>query len=165
MCQLFLTILSTKMKTHVLIISRTFPKTHVKAGEPTHFIEKMSIIHHLEDPTLTSDKIHTIRVNYDLWNKRIIEVRKGLAILSLRYWSGKPYNSKQIEFTRLNANSGIGIQKLENKVDYALIDGKAFPWNYVAKNDGLSLEDFEEWFKAKNKLVPMAIIQFTLFRY
>ena len=35
----------------------------------------------------------------------------------------------------------------------------------LAKNDGLSLEEFKEWFKGYDLSQPMAIIHFTRFRY
>lgn len=35
----------------------------------------------------------------------------------------------------------------------------------LAKNDGLSLEDFKAWFKNYDLSEPLAIIQFTKFRY
>ncbi len=35
----------------------------------------------------------------------------------------------------------------------------------LARNDGLSLEDWEAWFKDYDLSKPMAIIHFTPFRY
>lgn len=68
------------MKTYVLILSEYFPKDHPKAGEPTGFVG---------DLMFTGKKIHTIRSNYELWAKRIDEVRAGKARLSIRIWTGK----------------------------------------------------------------------------
>ena len=75
-----------KKKTYVLMISENFPKYHQKAGEPTFFARKIE----------EGKKIHTIRQNYELWNKRAEKINKGEAILSIRKWSGKAYRSKQI---------------------------------------------------------------------
>ena len=36
----------------------------------------------------------------------------GEAILSVRYWSGKPYNSKQLRIVEFDKDSGVGVQKL-----------------------------------------------------
>ncbi len=123
----------------------------------------------------TETKIHTIRANYELWYKRIKEVQEGKAILSLRYWSGKPYNSKQIELARLDKNSGISVQKLEFfESDFNCpytygLDGVSneplFEISKLALNDGLSLEDFKQWFRKYDLSKPMAIIHFTPFRY
>ena len=136
------------MKTYVLTLSQNFPKTHKRAGEETQFVSKI----------FNGEKIHTIRANYELWEKRINEVKEGKAILSLRFWSGKPYNSKQVEFCQLDKDSGIGIQGVIFDIcDWSIahiytkgeIDTKLLFPSYVklSKNDGLSVEDFKEWFK------------------
>lgn len=173
------------MKTYVLTVSRTFPKTHKKAGESTQFIEK--IIENgnidLRIPNNSAEflnwtrrnyepKIHTIRSNYPLWDKRIKEVQDGKAVLSLRYWSGKPYNSKQVEFARLDKDSGVGIQDLiflnRNILDPIIaINSNCLELDItdLCKNDGLTPDDFMEWFKKYDLSKPMAIIHFTNFRY
>ena len=48
-------------------------------------------------------------------------------------------------------------QPFEYKFTPLLID--------LAKNDGLSLDDFKAWFKSYDLSQPMAIIHFTSFRY
>ena len=146
------------MKTFVLTVSKTFPKTHKRAGENTGFVWQISKLF-----TNENTKIHTIRANYDLWEKRAKEINEGKAILSIRYWSHKPYYSKQVEICRLIK---IGVQKLEDPTNFvfAPIDGKTINWDEVAKNDGLSFNDFCEWFKVR-KNSPMAIIHFTDYRY
>lgn len=152
------------MKTYVLTVSRYFPTTHKRKGEPTHFVEK--ILENFE-PTIFIPKIHTIRSNYDLWAKRIKEVQEGKAILSIRYWSGKPYNSKQVEFCQLDQNSGCGVQKLQfdGSILFPFINSHQPSVKRLSGNDGLSLEDFKEWFKKYDLSKPMAIIHFTSFRY
>ena len=146
------------MKTFVLTVSKEFQKTHSKAGKSTGFVENISFLF-----TQRNTKIHTIRSNYDFWLNRVNQINDGKAILSIRYWSGKPYNSKQVEIIRLKK---VGIQKLEDPTNFvfAPIDGKIINWQDVAKNDGLSFEDFCEWFKVRKKS-PMAIIHFTNYRY
>lgn len=161
------------MKTYVLLVSRTFPKRHKMEGEPTFFVEK--IFAALGFPYLNDEnikKFHTCRKSYELWAKRIKEVQEGEAVLSLRYWSGKPYRSKQVEFAVLDKDSGVGVQKLiwteDNSMnlrpriyDSCEIIGE----DELAKNDGLSIDDFKDWFKNYDLSKPMAIIQFTEFRY
>lgn len=152
-----------KKKTYVLMLSEFFPKTHSKAGMPTGFKEKF----------LRGEKIHTIRANYPLWEKRIEEVEEGKAVLSIRQWTGKPYRSKQVEIARLTAKDGVGIQKLSFDKDkdgvssfkFFDIDGRCFDRKTLANNDGLSLEDWEEWFRGYDLSKPLAIIHFTKFRY
>lgn len=160
------------MKTYVLTVSHSFPKTHKRNGEKTNF--EMKILMGLQG--YNNSKIHTIRSNYELWQKRISEIQKGNAILSIRYWSGKPYNSKQVEICQLDKNSGIGVQELVLKpncilsgsVELFSIDSNFHnPLNLglLSKNDGLSFEDFKEWFRKYDLSQPMAIIHFTRFRY
>ena len=141
------------MKTYVLMVSERFPQTHKRKGELTYFPTKIK----------NGEKIHTIRANYELWEKRAKQINDGKAILSIRYWSGKPYNSKQVEFCQLTK---IGLQKLDNPANFvwAEIDGKKCNWEDVAKNDGLSFDDFCEWFKVRQNS-PMAVIHFTEWRY
>lgn len=160
------------MKTYVLTVSITFPKTHRRAGDPTYFKEKL--INGLAQLKGEDCKIHTIRANYELWSKRIKEIQEDKAILSIRYWSGKPYNSKQVEICRLDKDSGIGLQKLGfyyDRIEEPFIDTPEQHIGYVGKtelitqNDGLSLDDFKEWFRKYDLSKPIAIIHFTSFRY
>ena len=145
------------MKTHVITLSMYFPVKHSKAGEPTHFREKL----------YAKEKLHTIRANYPLWEKRIKEVREGKAFLSVRMWSGKPYRSKQVEIAQLTADGGIGIQRMEFTNDLAecVINGNHHSYVSVAENDGLRPADWLDWFSCYDLSKPLAIIHFTKFRY
>jgi hypothetical protein len=147
------------MKTYVLTVSEFFPKTHSKSGLPTGFLNSIA----------SKTKKHTIRGNYELWLKRFDEIEKGNARLSLRYWTGKPYNSPQKEVRSFTKIDGIGIEKVEFddylyscKINDLRID---FSSQGIAGNDGLSHSDFEEWFKKYDLSNEMAIIHFTNFRY
>lgn len=164
------------MKTVVLIVSERFPKSHPKAGQPTNFVDA---IHEYQ-------KLHTIRLNYDYWSKQIQKVVNGDAVLSIRSWSGKPYASKQRVHLNLYADDGVGIQKIafdstlpsamslgemmgleENIYPIVNVHTKRYSLiteGGIAKNDGLSLEDFRSWFDPLPK-EPCAIIHFTNFRY
>lgn len=171
------------MKTHVLIVSRNFPKKHSKAGEPTYFDSKILLtidptIHavvELDGEVTTEKKLTTIRSNYELWKKRIDEVNQGIAILSVRYWSGLPYRSTQVEICQFKKGSGIGIEKIYfNNDDYLQVLSDEKPATHsciikdipsIAKNDGLGFDDFSNWFCAYDKTKPMAMIHFTTHRY
>jgi hypothetical protein len=145
------------MKTYVLTVSTKFPKGHIREGEPTNFVEKI----------LSGEKIHTIRGNYPLWYNRIKEVQAGKAKISLRYWSGKPYNSKQIEFKCLYDSDFVGVQGVAicTTVISAVIDNKYLKLTTeICENDGLNYDDFESWFK-KDVAGYFGIIHFTGFRY
>lgn len=165
------------MKTYVITLSKQFPSGHKRAGEPTYFREKFLNAVSGEEATLTEgcddirlvygEKVHTIRANYPLWAKRIAEIERGEACLSIRQWSDEPYRSKQVEIGRLTKYEGMGIQKAELTNDLSeCIIGKRY-YNYVdiAKNDGLHPADWLDWFKGYDLSQPMAIIHFTHFRY
>lgn len=159
------------MKTYYLTLSQVFPVTHFKAGEPTGFKEKVeAAIKQLEGEWW---KLHTIRANCALWAKRFEKIATGEACLSIRMWTGKPYRSKQVEIVRLTREDGIGLQKLSFDKDrdgcisykFFNIDGRFADIQDVAKNDGLSFNDWREWFKGCDLSQPLAIIHFTAFRY
>lgn len=168
------------MKTYVITLSKRFPAGHNRAGDLTFFHEALSNALHNTEATLTVDdaddtsikiyerKIHTIRANYPLWAKRIAEIERGEACLSIRQWTGKPYRSKQVEIARLTKEDGVGIQRLEfvnGKLGLPRIGIVYQRKNEIALNDGLSFEDWENWFKNYDLAQPMAIIHFTKFRY
>lgn len=163
------------MKTYVITLSRTFLSKHSKAGRFTRFAELFENGQHLKPAGLEvcSHKIHTIRTNFALWKKCIDEVAKGEAILSIRQWSGKPYRSKQVLLANLTAENGVGIQKLTFQPDrdgafnfkYFDIDGHYADIKDVARHDGLSFEEWREWFKDCDLSQPLAVIHFTKFRY
>lgn len=145
------------MKTYVLTVARSFPVTHSLKGQPTNFFQKI----------ISKEKKHTIRLNFPLWEKRIGEINQGIAILSLRQWSAKPYCSPQQEIMRLKAGE-VGIQKLT--VDFLLgyfidnIDNDVTT-SILANHDGLTSEEFREWFKKVVHNDDLAIIHFTSLRY
>jgi hypothetical protein len=140
------------MKTYVLMVSEKFPKNHKRKGELTFFPYKIK----------NGEKIHTIRANYKLWEKRISEIKKSQAKLSVRVWEGEPYKSKQKEIFEFIGENQIDIQKLEEPDNFvwATVDGKMINWGEIAKNDGLSFDDFCDWFKVRSNK-PMAIIHFS----
>ena len=147
------------MKTYVLMVSTSFPATHkLRAGEPTEFVQKIK----------DKIKIHTIRENYALWSARIDDVMMWEAELSVRVWSGKPYRSKQVEVLRLTANE-VNIEVLQLREiegeKIAFIGNQQVDLEAIAKNDGLSMEDFNEWFKGMKLGHDYAIIHFSGNRY
>lgn len=167
-----------KLKVYVVLLSKTYLKKHPKAGQPTYFDIKLKnmlfnypswVIQNNNGPDILIEerKTHTIRGNYPLWEKRINEVIEGKAVLSVRQWTGKPYQSKQVEIALLSAKDGVGIQKLEATPLGWFIDSydSEVTNEILAINDGLSLEDFKAWFKNYDLTEPMAIIHFTKFRY
>jgi hypothetical protein len=88
----------------------------------------------------------------------------------LREWTGRPYNSEQRELARCEK---IGLQHItmtygtDDPVPQAWVDGKKVPVEQIAKNDGLSVADFVEWFfgSSKSNVFEGVVIHFTDFRY
>ena len=114
-------------------------------------------------------KLHTIRSNYALWSKRFKQIEAGKACLSIRYWTGRPYHSEQTEICKLTKEDGIGLQKLEFYngclQQPILSSGMTIKAELIAKNDGLSFESWQEWLRKSDISKPLAVIQFTKFRY
>ena len=159
------------MKTYVITLSEKFPATHKKAGDCTYF--RIKFLRTRGAAPGNWLKLHTIRANYKLWRERFDEIEAGKALLSVRQWSGKPYCSKQLELARLTKEDGIGLQKLQfcadkdgmHSFNQMEIDGKHVSKESLALNDGLTREDWMEWFRRYDLSQPLAIIQFTPFRY
>jgi hypothetical protein len=115
----------------VLTFSKVFPQKHINAGEPTNFKEKI----------LSGEKIHTIRPETNKW--------KIGDQISMRYWTDKPYHSKQEIFCEeFEVVEVIGIEI--NFIDKLLfIDEIEYDIDLIykiAKNDGLSFFEFNHWF-------------------
>ncbi len=124
----------------VITFSSKFPAKHPKAGQATNFAELI----------LNGGKIHTIRAGRR-W-------KKGM-MFSPRSWSGKPYCSKQVAIApdmELTKVYNIEIFDLNTRYMHIGVEVKANEWYLlpladVAKNDGLSIEDFEAWFNIHPK--------------
>ena len=143
-------------KKYVLTVSEYFPKTHKRSGQETGFINAIAEF----------KKIHTIRGNYELWKKRIDLINEGKAVLSVRVWTGKPYNSTQREVFVFEK---AGIEKIlfDDYLYSCLIENKRFYVDsaMIPENDGLTMNDFEDWFKKHDFTKELAIIHFTNFKY
>lgn len=153
----------------VITLSRQFPSTHPKRGKPTFFVEQfLSSKEVAEDERLklllpnewanykdTSlylgrfKKHHTIRIGRR-W--------KTGEMASIRVWSGKPYNSKQILLREVEITVyNVEIEFFGGRMYILLADEKQNPLTgqemlsvgEVAKNDGLNPIDLWHWFNPK----------------
>ncbi len=149
------------LKTYVITVSVNFPKKGKCKPEQTGFKSKI----------LSGLKRHTIRQNYKFWKKRIDEINKGNAILSVRQWSGLPYRSEQIEIKQFNQNE-LGYQRvvvLDEAVDVSIKTDEGYNFlsdkkiKKLAENDGLTLKQFRDWFK--KGCLDGIIIHWTPLRY
>ena len=150
-------------KNVILMLNRVFPVKHTKAGTPTMFANLLYANH----------KIHTVRMDEKgLWAKRCDEVNSGKKILSIREWTERPYRSEQREIKKL---AQIGLQHItmtyssDDALPQCWIDNKRVPTEDIANNDGLSVEDFVDYFfgkcGCKSNVFEGVVIHFTPFRY
>ena len=157
----------------VLTFSRHFPKGHPKAGQPTYFVEQIlnSILPRPlsiglnEFPPAARDYINDFMV-IDGEHKKQHTIRGGSRwkpgdMASLRVWSGKPYQSKQVEFAQVEVKKVWSIEIVQNAEYWVFkLNGKTISWNdldvdqfveELAKNDGLTTADFLNWFSIHPK--------------
>ena len=139
----------------VLMIAKNFLAYHKRAGQSTEFEAKIK----------DKDKVHTIRPNYEKWKEKIEEVKSGKAELVLKQWEGRPYHSTPNKLFIFDAKDDVEVSKLTKTADGFFVNGtKKVEPEDLAKNDGLSLQDFEDSFKVL-PTEPMAILHFNSFRY
>lgn len=149
----------------VITFSRVFPKGHPRAGEPTHFAEK--ILKGLSIPDYWSwfdnanchcgaDHHEFIRsFNYTIFDIKHHTIRAGNRFkvgdkFSPRVWSGKPYASKQIQFAPDLEVKKVWDFRNDEKGRFFINDVLVNPLHSdISKNDGLSLEDFLNWFPSE----------------
>lgn len=172
------------------MLSKHFPVGHPRAGEPTGFAEALKAnlqrieCHKLHQCVGCGEcvkdlKYHTIRLNVNLWEERAAEINSGNAVLSVREWSGKPYEkgSHQTEIARL---THLGVQRVTLKYAwkeassvylpaYAEVgtdhNRKIIEIAKLAANDGMAAEDFKYWFASKGLSSHLVILHFTSMRY
>ncbi len=144
----------------VIMFSRHFPKYHPKAGQPTNFVAKFWANPRIK---ILNESIELLKDEYLDWKKEYkTQLPKGHTIraghrfkkgdmFSPRVWTGKPYRTKQIiispdtevlktwdfEITKYGVviiNDNTAGTEPKNRIEK------------IAANDGLSREDFENWF-------------------
>lgn len=147
----------------VRTFSRYFPKGHPREGEPTFFVEKfwkgLQTIGYSEPSYFFSEvqglsnvisgeaynhatpKLHTIRAGKHF---------KEGDYFSPRIWTNKPYSSKQITIA-----PDIQIKKIWDiwhDENGWWVNGDVFyAIERLAQNDGLSVQDFLDWFNVHPK--------------
>lgn len=173
----------------VITFSRVFPKYHPKAGEPTYFIEKIwqqlktdnfrdgEYTIYSNHPRLMKDGHWQLPITWrdQKFNPKYHTIRNGNRRwkvgdkFSPRVWSGKPYASKQITIApdiEVKKVWNIEILFETNQIHIGIPNGEN-QWlllsaGDVAKNDGLSVHDFYNWFDTpknrKQKIVKAQII-------
>jgi len=148
--------------------SRVFPAYHPQAKQPTDFVEKIwKQLLSSFDSEVHKAAILDLRFFYldphdrELWDVSKIDsmsnkshtIRKGHRFKAGEYfapkvWTGKPYRSKTYQFAPAIEIKKVFDFKIKN--NQVLIDDKLYATldlNRVAKNDGLRLCDFFDWFQ------------------
>ena len=167
----------------MIFLEKYFPCNHIHASFPTHFRDELLLAQKCPDCSIKQKsgeqsqnpckecfratlkpKIHIIKTNYSLWEKRIQEVKAGLAVLSIRQWSGLAHKSKQETLAKFDKTSNIEIQKLSYNLLCEVDDKERCRTLTIATNDGMSLEDWRASF-SNDSPEPLAIIHLTGFRY
>lgn len=157
----------------VRTLARYYMAGHPKSGAPTFFVEKVLNSQKIDFTgssywntlvELNKDKLQQGKLTeFDLWKlyksldasidqPKGHTIRKGIHFvagvdISLRIWSGIPYNSPQIKILPdLKVCSTWNFRKSE----YGLfLGGPPIPEDTLTKvhnNDGLNLQDFNAWF-------------------
>lgn len=160
----------------VIMFSTVFPAYHPRKGEPTYFVEKIWKGLYDNEPSgyipfewqaydeafPTGDK-YDENLNIHIHLPKFHTIRNGNRWkvgdkFSPRVWSGKPYRTKQVIIA-----PDIEIKKLWTFIsngDYFFIGNKQVDVTSsdIPQNDGLSSDDFLDWFPVENKIKELQII-------
>lgn len=152
----------------VITFSRHFPAYHPRAGEPTYFVEKIWQSIYMDEKFRGEDQFYNLcdlgfdLMPHDKYQPKHHTIRAGHRFkvgdwFSPRVWSGKPYNSKQIIIApdiQVKKAWDFKIKKFENRW-YIDFGSHSIAYGYegyssidkLARNDGLTRQDFFDWFK------------------
>ena len=145
----------------VITFSRYFPAYHPRKGEPTYFVEGLweSIRNNenINSPQYQFMKFESDIMRWKQYQPKHHTIRAGNRWevgdkFSPRVWSGKPYNSKQIIIA-----PDIEIKKvfdvnfrIRGSINFRIVNHRYHfdheKMKLLAKNDGLSYDDFMAWF-------------------
>jgi hypothetical protein len=150
-----------------IIFSTQFPKIHPRVGEPTDFVAKIwrsyfdffeinDILCHLipkKEPDILFEFLPSDIQFFENLFPKGQTIRKGQRwvkgdFFNAKIWAGKPYKSKQVSI--LESLRILKVYHFErDMLGIFFLEGKALETDIVeviAKNDGLSLQDFMDWF-------------------
>lgn len=151
--------------------SQHFPVGHVNAGKKTYFVEKilntfgikyqnesyLETLYNLNKNKLLEGKLHQTTLleffanlepieNYKIHTIRKSNFFQKNDIIQPFVWSRKPYASPQIRFIpELKILSCQPV--IISKSQVLTTNHFEIPRTIIAKNDGLSLSDFNSWFQ------------------
>jgi hypothetical protein len=151
----------------VITFSRRFPAQHAKKGQQTHFVEKFlgSIGLECLDNKMFADcekivcgsELGLLPEMIELHEPKHHTIRKGNRfksgdIFSPRIWSESPYHSPQIKIGPDTLIAKTWNIRINLQADLITINGivaknTAEMVGKLSGNDGLTVEEFREWFK------------------
>lgn len=146
----------------VITFSTAFPKYHPKAGQPTYFVERLHKsldgYREIERLAVTPDLMPFFNfAEYGICDPKHHTIRSGNRWkvgdkFSPRFWSGIPYQSKQIIIAPDIEVKKVWSVEIAQGLEGININGD---WTFesyysllqlMAFNDGLNREDFQNWF-------------------
>jgi hypothetical protein len=157
----------------VMTFSRVFPSYHTRKGEPTYFVEailtQLGIDYTNHDyfvwlvennPSIDEWFLNEFyeRLSHDIDPKShtIRAHKKPLKLgewINPKCWAGRPYNKTKEGYWQIKFAPDIEVKKVWDVRIHTIAhwinsSGMMFPIDYkeLAKNDGLSTEDFLDWF-------------------
>lgn len=162
----------------VITVSQKFPSSHPKAGQLTHFVEKIwcslgGVQDEYRGPwenyqdfkksilwssRMYGDKHHTVRLGRRWKTGDMASIRVWGNDINPKSNRSGPYHSKQIiiapdvEVTVTNIViecTGNYFQPMKPTIIQNMF--KLISSGELAQNDGLSLDDFKDWFNPKGK--------------
>jgi hypothetical protein len=151
----------------VRTFSRRYPATHPRKGEETHFVEKflMSVgLEGLDDETFKAVDLMVTGGDYgllpemiELYDPKHHTIRGGKHFkagdyFSPRVWSEGAYHSPMIKLAPDTRICRVWDIELDLTTDFVKINGEiqlnsGEVIKKLAKNDGLTEEDFRGWFR------------------
>lgn len=154
---LFRQLTRKQIKEYILVVAKSYPDWHSKAGHFTHYGSK--ILKRTE-----VQKIHEISLDCDYWMEVASHVKRKKAEILVCY---RKIDGRYVEDTKICTLKKVNIQKghfMPAIEDGLRIGNKVIPISVIAANHGLSESDFIEWYKyqADNQII---IIHFTDFKY
>lgn len=147
---------------------------HPRAGQDTHFVEKflnamnvdytnanyLELLNTLNPDYNCNDFFHSLKEN--VFTSKYHTCRGGNHfktgdLISIRVWSGAAYKSKQIKLLPDIAVTNT-YDLYMNKKCQAYINRKTVAdITLLANNDGLSVQDFKDWFNSKKIMIGQII--------
>lgn len=146
-----------KPKKEILLLHRTFPDWHTKAGMPTHFGSALQAKNQKQ-------KLHSIFFYNENWDQLEKRVNSGKSVLCICYLN---LNKSEYSNTLILKTNKIKIQKgylLSPLEDGAIVDQFPVTLKELAKNEALSVEDFISWYKPYEG-AEFHIVHYTDFQY